>query len=128
MCTRPAIGAQRDCCSQSRSIQDYKPRHFAFSFGFYCEHKLSNSFLKGLWCNITIYSQTNETKCPTMAVNVPFLFSILQLSVPPEFDRPHKQGRSYFALCFTRNGFLEMYSIVIRTFWRRACYLFFSKM
>ena len=54
-----------------------------------------------------------------------FLFSILQLSVPPEFDRPHKG--SYFALCLTRNGFLEMYSIVIHTFWRRRVICFFPR-
>ena len=58
-------------CKQSRPIQDYKPRHFAFSFGFYCKDKSSKS-LKGLTYNVRIYDQTNETTCSTMPDDVPY--------------------------------------------------------
>ena len=48
-------------CRGSASIQDFIPRNFGFSFGFYCGH--AKSSLKGLKFNISIYDQTNKTKC-----------------------------------------------------------------
>ena len=57
-------------CHSSVPIQDYMPRHYAFSFGFYCTDKTRKS-LKGLTYNVTIHSQTNETTCSAMPVSVP---------------------------------------------------------
>ena len=48
-------------CNGSATIQDYIPRNFGFSFGFYCGH--AKYSLKGLKFNISIYDQTNETEC-----------------------------------------------------------------
>ena len=43
-------------------IQDYTPRIFSFSFGFYCDQINSGSSLKGLSYAIIIYV-TNKTNC-----------------------------------------------------------------
>ena len=49
-------------CTGKTTIQDYVPRNYAISFGFYCDFK-GMSTLKGLEYNISIYDQSNETKC-----------------------------------------------------------------
>ena len=49
-------------CYGKIRIQDYIPRHYSFSFGFYCGEN-GNISLHGLSYNISIYDQTNETSC-----------------------------------------------------------------
>ena len=52
-------------CNGNTTIQDYIPRNFSFSFGFRCD--LSNlKTLKGLTYSISIYAQSNKTKCSEM--------------------------------------------------------------
>ena len=50
-------------CRRNVTIQDFKPRNFSFSFGFFCSKINQVSSLKGLIYNISIHGQTNETKC-----------------------------------------------------------------
>ena len=49
-------------CNSSITVQDYKPRHFGVSFGFFC-HDLSRKSLKGLKYNVTLHSQSNTSTC-----------------------------------------------------------------
>ena len=49
-------------CEGRIMIQDYKPRHYGFSFGYSCKY-LNRSSLHGLLFNFTIFEQTNETTC-----------------------------------------------------------------
>ena len=115
-------------CSQSRSIQDYKPRHFAFSFGFYCEHKLSKS-LKGLWYNVSVYSQTNETICSTMPGNVPYCSKFYnQVSHPNLIDQKNREDaaklfRSLFHTEWILGDVFDCYPYFLEA----ACYLFFPR-
>ena len=46
-------------CHGKKTIQDYIPRSFAISFGFFCGRAEGNS-LKDLTYTISIYDQTNE--------------------------------------------------------------------
>ena len=55
-------------CHGKKTIQDYIPRTFAISFGFFCGRAEEKS-LKGLTYNISIYDQTNETKCTPIPYN-----------------------------------------------------------
>ena len=115
-------------CSQSRSIQDYKPRHFAFSFGFYCEHKSSKS-LKGLWYNVTVYSQTNETVCSTMPGNVPYCSKFYnQVSHLNLIDHKNREDaaklfRSLFHTEWILGDVFDCYPYFLEA----ACYLFFPR-
>ena len=49
-------------CHGKIRIQDYIPRNYLFSFGFYCGEN-GNISLQGLSYNFSIYDQTNETNC-----------------------------------------------------------------
>ena len=49
-------------CDGRIMIQDYKPRHYGFSFGYSCKY-LNRSSLRGLSFNFTISGQTNKTTC-----------------------------------------------------------------
>ena len=54
-------------CHGKTTVQDYKPRHFAFSFGFHCEENFNHpQTLKGLTFNITLYEESNNTECSTV--------------------------------------------------------------
>ena len=58
-------------CRGETKIQDYIPRSYGFSFGYRCrtyDEKRANRSLKGLQYNMTIYGQTNDTKCISMAL------------------------------------------------------------
>ena len=48
--------------NSNKMIQDYKPRHYGFSFGYHCL-KLVRPSLRGLSFNFTIFGQTNKTTC-----------------------------------------------------------------
>ena len=50
-------------CTGNITIQDFIPRKFSFSFGFFCDSIKALSSLKGLVYNISIEDQGNETKC-----------------------------------------------------------------
>ncbi len=50
-------------CSGSTEVQDFLPRHFAFSFGFKCSGNWTLATLRGLQFNISIQRQSNRTKC-----------------------------------------------------------------
>ena len=52
-------------CHGKIFLQDFLPRQFAFSFGFGCPAKRSLS-LKGLNFNVSIYDETNATKCSSV--------------------------------------------------------------
>ena len=67
-CTEDSYGIVH--CRGETKIQDYIPRTYGFSFGYRCtpyNEKCANRSLKGLQYNMTIYSQTNETQCISMA-------------------------------------------------------------
>ena len=49
-------------CEGRSSIQDYKPRHYGFSFGYECRISVKPS-LVGLLYNFTISGQSNKTQC-----------------------------------------------------------------
>ena len=53
-------------CTGNITVQDFKPRHFSFSFGFHCNAGCLKCSIKGLVYKLRIYSQTNETKCVTL--------------------------------------------------------------
>ena len=59
-------------CNGKTTIQDYKPRNYSFSFGFYCGHYSKPPSLKGLSFYISIYKQKNKTKCVPAPVNKEF--------------------------------------------------------
>ena len=52
-------------CYGKIRIQDYIPRHYLFSFGFYCGEN-GNISLQGLSYNFSIYDQNNSTNCFAM--------------------------------------------------------------
>ena len=56
-------------CTGNITIQDFIPRNFSFSFGFWCDTINALSSLKNLVYNITIHGQTNETKCIELPYN-----------------------------------------------------------
>ena len=56
-------------CTGNITIQDFIPRNFSFSFGFLFDTITALSSLKNLVYNITIYGQTNETKCIELPYN-----------------------------------------------------------
>ena len=49
-------------CEGKTSIQDYKPRHYGFSFSYECHISVKPS-LCGLLYNFTISGQSNKTQC-----------------------------------------------------------------
>ena len=49
-------------CEGKTTIQDYKPRHYGFSFGYECHISVKPSLI-GLSYNFTIFGQSNKTKC-----------------------------------------------------------------
>ena len=55
-------------CHGKTKILDYIPRNYGFSFGFRCEQfeQKINVTLRGLSYQISIYDQTNETRCYSM--------------------------------------------------------------
>ena len=62
----PRCSSDRDGtthCIGDITVQDFIPRNFSFSFGFWCDSIDANRSLKGLVYNISIYGQTNEIKC-----------------------------------------------------------------
>ena len=54
-------------CIGNITIQDFKPRHFSFPFGFHCQDRCASWSLNGLVYRLTIYGQTNRTKCVTLS-------------------------------------------------------------
>ena len=57
-------------CYGKTMIQDFIPRDYAFSFGCQCVRTMPKPTFKGLVYNISIYSQSNRTKCvPTDAMS-----------------------------------------------------------
>ena len=56
-------------CTRNITIQDFIPRNFSFSFGFWCDTINALSSLKNLVYNITIHGQTNETRCIELPYN-----------------------------------------------------------
>ena len=55
-------------CEGKTFIQDYKPRHYGFSFGYKCSVSVKPS-LVGLWYNFTISAQSNKTQCLPFSYN-----------------------------------------------------------
>ena len=52
-------------CKGGTTIQDYIPRHYGFSLGYYCREPVRPS-LHGLSFNFTISAQSNETRCTNL--------------------------------------------------------------
>ena len=61
-CVLDGINSDTVHCEGKATIQDYKPRHYGFSFGYQCVISVRPS-LRGLSFNFTISGQTNETTC-----------------------------------------------------------------
>ena len=118
----------RVICKQSRPIQDYKPRHFAFSFGFDCKDKSSKS-LKGLTYHIRIYDQTNKTTCSTMPNNIPYCTKFYnQVSHPNLIGHAVKEEaaivfHTLFPTQFNLNNVFNCYPYFLKV----ACYTFFPR-
>ena len=51
-----------DCYGKTK-IQDFIPRNYAFSFGYICSDSENVNSIKGLFYNISIYEQLNQTEC-----------------------------------------------------------------
>ena len=116
-------------CRIIRRIQDFIPRNFAFSLGFYCNEKSSKS-LKGLSYNITVYSQTNETTCSTMpetTANCAQYYN--QVSLPNLIDHENKEeaaeslNRAFLTRTFLGEEILDCYQHSVET----VCYLFLPR-
>ena len=63
-CTKDHFGILY--CFGEIQIQDFKPRKYGFSFGYDCSKPFDGKrkrSLKGLSYNVSIYDQTNVTKC-----------------------------------------------------------------
>ena len=50
-------------CNGKTTIQDFKPRNYAFSFGFDCGRYSKPPSLNGLSFYVSIYGQQNKSKC-----------------------------------------------------------------
>ena len=51
-------------CHGKTTVQVYKPKNFAFSFGFTCDKKFNHHpTLIGLTFNICLYDETNDNQC-----------------------------------------------------------------
>ena len=115
-------------CHRVRHIQDYIPRHFAFSLGFYCEDRLVKS-LKGFTFNVTIFSQTNETTCspmPETAINCAQYYS--QVSHPNLINHEKKEDAvESLNKGFRTRSILRNASDCYQHFDEFACYLFFPR-
>ena len=115
-------------CKQSRSIQDYIPRHFAFSFGFYCQDKSKKS-LKGLKYNVIIYSQSNTTTCSTMPNNLTYCSNYYrQVSFPNLIDHQNMEDAAklfhkLFPIKFILDHAYDCYPYFLKT----MCYVFFPR-
>ena len=110
-------------------IQDYKPRHFSFSFGFYCKQKLSKS-LKGLWYNVSLYSQTNETSCLPMPENISYNCSkyYSQVSLLNLIDHKNREDATkLFDSVFQTKRLLGDLFNCYPYFLEASCYLFFPR-
>ena len=59
------VNSDHRLCEGTKRIQDYIPRHYYFSFGIDCDRKGS---LQGLFYNISILEQSNDTECLLMPV------------------------------------------------------------
>ena len=115
-------------CKQSRSIQDYMPRHFGFSFGFYCKDKLRKS-LKGLKYNVTIHLQSNETKCSNMSNDLTFCSNYYrQVSFPNLIDHTYqKDAAKLFHTLFPNEFIIDNIFTCYPYFLKAVCYLFFPR-
>ena len=54
-------------CTGNKTVQDFKPRKFSFSFGFNCSYLCGSCSLKGLVYKLRIYGQTNESHCVALS-------------------------------------------------------------
>ena len=68
-------------CHGKITLQDFLPRQFAFSFGFGCPARRSLS-LKGLKFNISIYDETNVTKCSSVPAHISCRNYYSKMSLP----------------------------------------------
>ena len=116
-------------CHSFRRIQDFIPRNFAFSFGFYCKEK-SNKSLKGLSYNITINFQTNDTSCsamPETVINCTQYYS--EVSLPNLIDHEDKEdaaeslNRAFLTETFLGEEIFDCYQHFVQT----VCYLFLPR-
>ena len=115
-------------CKQSRSIQDYKPRHFAFSFGFYCQDK-SRKSLKGLKYNVIIYSQSNTTTCSNMSMDLTYCSNYYtQVSFPNLIDHQNMEyAAKLFHKLFPNKFILDHAYDCYPYFLKTMCYVFFPR-
>ena len=112
----------------SRPVQDYIPRHFAFSFGFYCKDR-SRKSLKGLKYNIIIYSQSNATTCSTMPKDLTYCSNYYtQVSFPNLIDHQNmKDAAKLFHILFSYEFILDDVYNCYPYFMKAMCYVFFPR-
>ena len=115
-------------CKQSRSIQDYKPRHFAFSFGFYCQDK-SRKSLRGLQYNVIIYSQSNTTTCSKMPKDLTHCSNYYrQVSFPNLIDHKNMEDAAKLFHTLFPNEFVLVDVFNCYPYFLKAmCYVFFPR-
>ena len=88
------------------TVQDFKPRNFSFSFGFWCDTTSAPSPLKNLVYNITIRGQTNETKCIQLTRNHT-CYRYMQYRISPNllsssFKTSDASGYEFFMLNYNK--------------------------
>ena len=125
-CDTQNFGYEMLHCHGITTVQDYKPRNFAFSFGFECNKKSNNSIsLKGLSFEIKLYGETNQTEC-TAVTNVHPNFNCLKFYSSTTF--PNLIGiqdidAAHDIIDFT-NYLVDIYSTIFRKF---DCYQHFEE-
>ena len=61
-CVPSGSNSEMIFCTGKTAIQDYIPRQYSFSIGFYCQN-LEKTSLNGVYFNVSIFDQTNHTEC-----------------------------------------------------------------
>ena len=102
-CTLDHVDSDILHCEGETTIQDYKPRRYAFSIGYDCMDLVRHS-LEGLSYNFTISQQTNRTECSKIEnhMNNDFFLchelythtSLPNMMGDPDFEHLHRWMRT----------------------------------
>ena len=111
-------------CTGNITVQDFIPRNFSFSFGFYCSQIGPTSSLKGLIYNISITDQTNEAKCFELS-HWDICYRYLQYGVDVNlFGRQNKPTDQWWSAILTDSKYnMSCYQHRVEF----LCYMFVSK-
>ena len=111
------ISRDKLSCQSRIMVWDYRPRKFAFSFGFYCEDTWKS--LRGLTYNITVTTETIHPTCtpmPDTVVNCSKYFSFV--SFPNLLSHINKEKAT-----FSLNRGYQLYQLL-----DLSCYSHFEEL